>query len=128
MAILDLINPRRVAVASGADHFHRMMARVKEASFADRLPDVDPTAAPEDAEDVTDYMLIVGVITRCLGEMEAHSSDHREGFMRAMAHVLSASVSGYSHNENFDVFAETGRAYELRTEPHPGAADTATAR
>lgn len=117
MAMLDLINPRRVAVASGAERFHRMMDKVRAASFDGLLSDVDHDVPPEDAEDATDYMLIVGEIRRCLLDIERESPDHQEGFMRALAHVLSASVSGYSHNENFDVFAETGRAFELRTEP-----------
>jgi hypothetical protein len=119
MAVLDLINPRRVAIESGAARFHRLMESVKEASFDGRLADVDEGAPPEEAEDAADYMRIVVEIKRCLVAIEAESPDHQEGFMRGLAHVLSGVACGCIPHENFDAVVDTCRAYELRTEPCP---------
>jgi hypothetical protein len=119
MATLDVTETPATEVARGALQFHQLLDSIRDAAFNRRLAAVDLEVRPEDAEDPTDYMWVVARIEQDLANIANASEVHREGFIRALAAVLVADVSGYTMDEGFDAIAETARAFEGRVEPRP---------
>lgn len=119
MATLNETETHATEVARGALRFHQLLNAIKDAVFNRRLAAVDLEVRAEEAEDPTDYMWVVARIEQDLAIIANAKDMHREGFMRALAAVLVADVSGYTMDEGFDAIAETARAFEGRVEPRP---------
>lgn len=119
MATVDVTETPATEIARGAQQFHQLLDAIRDAVFNRRLAAVDLEARPEECEDPTDYMWVVERIEQDLANIAKASEVHREGFIRALAAVLVADVSGYTMDEGFDAIAETARAFEGRVEPRP---------
>lgn len=119
MATLNETETHATEVARGALQFHQLLNAIRDAIFNRRLAAVDLEVRPEDAEDPTDYMWVVARIEQDLADITNVGKQHREGFLRALAAVLVADVSGYTMDDGFDAIAETARAFEGRVEPRP---------
>lgn len=119
MATLNETETHATEVARGALQFHQLLDAIRDAIFNRRLAAVDLEVRPEDAEDPTDYMWVVARIEQDLADITNVGKQRREGFLRALAAVLVADVSGYTMDKGFDAIAETARAFEGRVEPAP---------
>lgn len=119
MATLNVTETPAHEIARGALRFHQLLNAIKDAVFNRHLAAVDLEVSAEEAEDPTDYMWVVARIEQDLASIANANEMHREGFMRALAAVLVADVSGYTMDEGFDAIAETARAFEGRVESRP---------
>lgn len=111
MADMDLNHTGLANVAAGAAQFEELRKQISDAAFNRLLT--------TETEDPTDYMWIAGRIKLDLASVMQSDAKVQEGYFRALAAVLTASVSGFSLDIGFDAIAETERAYERRVEPQP---------
>lgn len=111
MADMNLNHTGLASVAAGAARFEELRKQISDAAFHRLLT--------TNTEDPTDYMWIANRIKLDLASVMSADTKVQEGYFRALAAVLAASVSGFSLEVGFDALIETERAYERRTEPHP---------
>lgn len=111
MANEDLTYTAAQGIAAGAAQFEELRKEISDATFNRLLT--------TETEDPTDYMWIAGRIKLDLVSVMQSDVKVQEGYFRALAAVLAASVSGFSLDIGFDAIVETERAYERRVEPQP---------
>ncbi|MGN6831093.1 hypothetical protein [Paucibacter sp. M5-1] len=102
-------------VRAGASAFIDMLEAIRARTEADL--DAHVEAGGSDVEDARNYPAIVSLIHATL---QTHVTDapplHRQGFLRALADLLSIEVDGGSRSEGWDPIKTTEPAYTAQSE------------
>lgn len=98
-----------MSAAAGAAALKALLAAVHERAECDLIASM--AANGGEFEDARDYKAIVGLIETSLHDNLAAEGPHREGYLRALADVLTTHIDAAGIDDEWDPIATTARAF-----------------